>query len=148
VKSIELLIGFADIKSFFPSTNSASGSNSRPSTRENGNVAVAQLEEQEKPHPIETVQGVDHQQPSSHEQDVEGIEVFNPDVDLVFDLALRVAIDQFHPDIRDDVRRAYLVKGPTKPYGHNFPWLDDDLITKEHHYRVDTFLAALDAILT
>jgi len=26
--------------------------------------------------------------------------------------------------------------------------LDDDLITKEHHYRVDTFLAALDAILT
>jgi hypothetical protein len=25
--------------------------------------------------------------------------------------------------------------------------LDDDLITKEHHYRVDTFLAALDAIL-
>jgi len=26
--------------------------------------------------------------------------------------------------------------------------LDDDLISKEHHYRVDTFLAALDAILT
>jgi hypothetical protein len=26
--------------------------------------------------------------------------------------------------------------------------LDDDLITKEHHYRVDTFLAALDAIIT
>jgi hypothetical protein len=25
--------------------------------------------------------------------------------------------------------------------------LDDDLITKEYHYRVDTFLAALDAIL-
>ena len=26
--------------------------------------------------------------------------------------------------------------------------LDDDLITKEHHFHVDTFLAALDAILT
>ena len=85
MKSIELLIGFADLKSFFPSTNSASGSNLGPSTRESGNVAVAESEEQEElgdsePHPLETVQGVDHQEPSSHEQDVQGIKVFNLDV--------------------------------------------------------------------
>ena len=111
MKSIQCLIGFADLKSFFPSTNSASGSNSEPSTRESGNVVVPESEEQEElrdsePHPVETVQGVEHQEPSSHEQDVEGIKVFNPDVHLVSDLALYVAINQFHPDIRDDVRRA------------------------------------------
>jgi len=131
VKSIQWLIGFADLKSFFPSTNSTSGSNSGPSTRESGNVVVPESEEQEElrdsePHPVETVQGVEHQEPSSHEQDVEGIKVFNPDVHLVSDPSLRVAIDQFHPDIRDDVRMAYLVKGPTKPYGHNFPKKPND----------------------
>ena len=26
--------------------------------------------------------------------------------------------------------------------------LDDDLIIQEHHYRVDTFFAALDSIIT
>jgi hypothetical protein len=33
------LNGYADLKSFYTSTNSASGSNSAPSTRESGNVA-------------------------------------------------------------------------------------------------------------
>jgi len=49
--------------------------------------------------------------------------VSNPDVHLVFDLYafMHVAMEQFHPDARDDVRRAYLVKGPTKPFGNNFP---------------------------
>ena len=131
MKSIQWLIGFTNLKSFFPSTNFASGSNSEPSTRESGNVVVPKSEEQEElrdsePHPVETVQGVEHQEPSSHEQDVEGIKVFNPDVHLVSDPSLRVAIDQFHPDIRDDVRMAYLVKGPTKPYGHNFPKKPND----------------------
>ena len=45
MKSIELLIGFADLKSFFPSTNSASGSDSGPSTRKIGNVVVVESEE-------------------------------------------------------------------------------------------------------
>jgi hypothetical protein len=55
--------------------------------------------------------------------DVEGITimVFNPDVHVVSNPGLRVPIEQFYPDIRDDVRRAYLVKGPTKPFGHKFP---------------------------
>jgi hypothetical protein len=92
-----------------------------------GNVAESNglaesMEQQElgdsEPHPdlVETVQGVE----------VEGIKVSNPDVHIVFDLGLRVAIDQFHPDIRDDLRRAYLVKGPTKPFGHNFPKKEND----------------------
>ena len=34
---------------------------------------------------------------------------------------MHVAMEQFHPDASDDVRRAYLVKGPTKPFGHKFP---------------------------
>ncbi|CAD6254119.1 unnamed protein product [Miscanthus lutarioriparius] len=54
-----------DLKSFFPSTNSTSGSNSGPSTRESGNVVVPESEEQEElrdsePHPVETVQEMDH----------------------------------------------------------------------------------------
>ena len=79
---------FCRFEKLFPSTNSTSGSNSGPSTRESGNVVVPESEEQEElrdsePHPVETVQDVEHQEPSSHEQDVEGIKVFNPDVHLV-----------------------------------------------------------------
>jgi hypothetical protein len=49
-----------------------------PSTHESDNVAVVESEQQEElrdsePHPLETVQGIEHQEPSSHEQDVEGI---------------------------------------------------------------------------
>jgi hypothetical protein len=69
------------------------------------------------------VQGATNEEQPSHEHNVEGITitVFNPDVHVVSDPGLRIAIEQFHPDIRDDVRRAYLVKGPTKPFGHKFP---------------------------
>ena len=79
---------FCRFEKLLPSTNSTSGSNSGPSTRESGNVVVPESEEQEElrdsePHPVETVQDVEHQEPSSHEQDVEGIKVFNPDVHLV-----------------------------------------------------------------
>ncbi|XP_062192807.1 uncharacterized protein LOC133896249 [Phragmites australis] len=41
--------------------------------------------------------------------------------DIVADPGLRKPIHEFHPDIRDDVRRAYLQMGPCKPFGHNFP---------------------------
>jgi hypothetical protein len=124
---------FCRFEKLFSSTKSTSGSSSGPSTCESG--VVAESEEQEelgdsKAHPLETVQEeeVANEELLLHEQnvEVEGIMVFNPDVHLVFDPALRVAIDQFHPDIRDDVRRAYLVKGPTKPYGHNFPKKPND----------------------
>jgi hypothetical protein len=62
LKAIKLN-GYADLKSFYTttSTNSASGSNSAPSTRESGNVAES-TEQQElgdsepHPNPVETVQ--------------------------------------------------------------------------------------------
>ena len=113
------------MKSFFGTTsrNSGSDGNSGPSTHESGNVA--QSGEQEVLCSLEmvqeTVQNAENEDQSSHQLDVEGIRVFNPDVHVASDPGLRVAIEQFHPNIRDDVRRAYLVKGPTKPFGHNFP---------------------------
>ena len=67
------------------------------------------------------MQDAENEDQSSHQLDVEDIRVFNPDVHVVFYPSLHIAIEQFHPDIRDDVRRDYLVKGPTKPFGHNFP---------------------------
>ncbi|XP_022895333.1 uncharacterized protein LOC111409524 [Olea europaea var. sylvestris] len=45
---------------------------------------------------------------------------FNMD-DLVSDLGIRPPIESYDPNIRDDVRMAYLEKGPCQPYGHDFP---------------------------
>ena len=41
--------------------------------------------------------------------------------DIVDDPGNRKAIDEFHHDIRDEARRAYLQKGPYRPAGHKFP---------------------------
>ena len=94
------------------SRNSGSDGSSGPSTHESGNVA--QSGEQEVLHSLETVQetvqDAENEDQSSHQLDVEGIRVFNPDVHVVSDPGFRVPIEQFHPDIRDDVRRAYLVR--------------------------------------
>ncbi|KAJ1257064.1 hypothetical protein BS78_K226400 [Paspalum vaginatum] len=54
-------------------------------------------------------------------QDVGGIKEFDPDIHVFADPALRIPIEAFHPDTRDEVRRAYLLNGPTQPVGHNFP---------------------------
>ena len=40
---------------------------------------------------------------------------------LLTDLGLRSRILVYHPNIRDQVRRAYLLKGPYQPRNHNFP---------------------------
>ena len=56
----------------------------------------------------------------AHEARAEGIKEFNPD-HIVVDPGLRIPIDEFDPNIRDQVRRAYLSKGPTQPIGHTFP---------------------------
>jgi hypothetical protein len=39
---------------------------------------------------------------------------FNPD-DIVCDLALGKQINDYHPNVQGQVRRAYLLKGPTQP---------------------------------
>ena len=60
--------------------------------------------------------------------------------DIVADPGDRKPIDDFHHDIRDEARRAYLQIGPYRPAGHKFPktkkdgkgqsrgFLDHDLI--------------------
>ena len=47
----------------------------------------------------ETVQDAENEDQSSQQLDVEDIRVFNPDVHVVSDPGLRVAIEQFHPDL-------------------------------------------------
>ena len=41
---------------------------------------------------------------------------------LPTDLGLRPRILDYHPNIRDQVRRAYLLKGPCQPRNHNLPF--------------------------
>ena len=63
------------------------------------------------------------------------IREFDADLHIIVDPGCRIAIDRFHPNIRDEVKRAYLLKGPTQPRGHAFPkknrrcfrtaWFDD-----------------------
>jgi hypothetical protein len=55
----------------------------------------------------------------AHVQTQEGITVFDPD-HIISDPGLRIPIDQFAPNIRDEVRRAFIAKGPTQPIGHKF----------------------------
>jgi hypothetical protein len=54
-----------------------------------------------------------------NEEEHEAANVFNPD-EIVCDPALRKQINEYHPDVQDQVKRAYLLKGPTKPLV-NFP---------------------------
>ncbi|XP_065868106.1 uncharacterized protein [Euphorbia lathyris] len=45
---------------------------------------------------------------------------FNPK-DLISDPGLRIPIDNYYPNIRDQVRRAYLAKGPCQPSDVTYP---------------------------
>ena len=42
---------------------------------------------------------------------------------LEADPGLRTSILDYNPNIRDDIRRAYLLKGPCQPMNHNFPYV-------------------------
>ncbi|KAJ9558445.1 hypothetical protein OSB04_013059 [Centaurea solstitialis] len=42
--------------------------------------------------------------------------------DLPADPGLRIRILDYNPNIRDEVRRAYLLKGPCQPRSHDFPY--------------------------
>ncbi|XP_062197361.1 uncharacterized protein LOC133900270 [Phragmites australis] len=121
-----------DLKSFF-SSNLSSGSG--PSTRESGNALESEEGQGEvgdlglgfgdsAPEIADSMAQVaveDTLLLNLPSQDIEGIKVFNPVVHLVSDPGLRIPIEGFHPNIRDDVKRAYLLKGPTQPFGHDFP---------------------------
>lgn len=54
------------------------------------------------------------------QEQVRGIKEFSED-HIVSDPALRIPIDDFDPEIRDEVRRAYVLKGSTQPTGFSFP---------------------------
>ena len=64
------------MKSFFSTCKiSASGSNSGQSIPESANVAESEEQEElggSEPYPVETIQGVEDQEPQSHKHDVEG----------------------------------------------------------------------------
>ncbi|KAG5572475.1 hypothetical protein H5410_062241 [Solanum commersonii] len=44
--------------------------------------------------------------------------------DLKVDPAKRTPILNYHPNLRDEIRRAYIIKGPCQPQNHQFPQID------------------------
>jgi hypothetical protein len=69
----------------------------------------------------------------------EGINQFNPD-HIISDPGLCIPNDSFAPNIRDDVRRAFIAKGPTQPIGHNFPQSHDKMSFQKHWFRQHSWL--------
>ena len=41
--------------------------------------------------------------------------------ELATDPGLRIPILNYHPNVQDDVRRMYMLKGPCQPHNHDFP---------------------------
>ena len=109
----------------------SSGSKSKPSTHESGNVMHLMIRDQEveKEQEEEVDQDIEDPVEPVVEENVdveedEGITDYGLD-DIKFDPGLRIPIDKFHPNIRNDVIFAYLEKGPTQPTRHNFPTNSD-----------------------
>jgi hypothetical protein len=101
------------LKSYFYCSQGQSCSGSGPSTHGSANVPrVVEEEVEENGEEIAQVQAQ------------EGITVFNPD-HIISVPGLHIPIDQFAPNIRDEVRRAFITKGLTQPIGHKFPQLRD-----------------------
>ena len=118
------------------------GSGSRPSTHESQIGVAVESEEihQELVSQVESthaeVRTLVRTDPTEHAQAQTGqaetqdeeesastdlIREFDADLHIIVDPGCRIAIDRFHPNIRDEVKRAYLLKGPTQPRGHAFP---------------------------
>ncbi|KAJ1273005.1 hypothetical protein BS78_06G246800 [Paspalum vaginatum] len=121
-----------DLKSYFNPSGSTN-----PSTHGSG-VGNATIEEEEVvethlentnaigqedivPMPVEEAHGQDV---GSDENDQGAITEFNPD-HIIFDPGLRISIDQFGPNIRSEIRSAFMERGPTQPSSHVFPKGDD-----------------------
>ena len=144
---------FVDLKSFFSSVSvgSCPGSSRRPSTQESENVAAVESETVGQDQNQVQVQsmvvvaeealpevGADLAEANVEEEEDEGTDLimtFYSNVHFISDLGLRIPIASFHPNIRDDFKRAHLLKGPTQPKDHSFPlsnfmafraqWFDD-----------------------
>jgi hypothetical protein len=120
----------ADIKRFFLPLASRTVSNS-PSTHEsdgNENVMEHQEEDPEVEEWIRSMVADTEQVEDSVEATMaENVEVLGAEgitdfIDYIKpDPSLRIPLDRFAPNVRDDVRFAYLKNGPTQPTDHNFP---------------------------
>ena len=118
------------------------GSGSRPSTHESQIGVAVESEEihQELVSQVESthaeVRTLVRTDPTEHAQAQTGqaetqdeeesastdlIREFDADLHIIVDPGCRIAIDRFHPNIRDEVKRAYLLKGPSQSKGHPFP---------------------------
>jgi len=133
-------VDYVDLKTFFSSMSVGSSSTSRPSTRESQNAAAVESQEVVQDEESAQIQSVVaeidggaaveqpevEQQPvgEGHNGDGDGginlIREFDPNVHVISDPALRIPFEQFHPNIIDEVKRAYLLKGPTQPKDHTF----------------------------
>jgi hypothetical protein len=51
------------------------------------------------------------------------------------DPGLRISIDRFAPNIRDEVRRAFIAKGPFQPMDHKFPTSNDSRIFQKKWFK-------------
>ena len=136
---------FVDLKSFFSSVSVGSGPDSFgcPSTRESEIVDQDQKQVQVQSVVVDVEEalpevGADLAEANVEEEEDEGTDLimtFYSNVHFISDLGLRIPIASFHPNIRDDFKTAYLLKGPTQPKGHSLPlsnfmafraqWFDD-----------------------
>ena len=114
---------FVDLKSYF--SRASSSTNPNPSTHGSG-----------------VGQEVDNEE-VQYEQDVSGtgstVNEFHMD-HIISDPGIRIPIDQFAPNIRSEVRRAFIEKGPTQPIGHNFPKAHDKRSFQEHWFKQHNWL--------
>ena len=96
---------------------------------ENANSLPSQQVEEEIPDSVEAIV----------EENVEvlgdeGITVFSMDY-IKDDPGLRIPLDRFSPNIRDDVRFAYIEMGPTQPMCPNFPSNKDERCFRAAWYK-------------
>jgi hypothetical protein len=104
--------------------------NLRPQEIEDNPDVQTNLEQQKVPNPDhpETQPNLEQQEVPNHDlpeaQPNIGtgnvVTEFNPD-DFLCDPALRKKINEYAPEIQDQVRRAYILKGPTQPTNLIFP---------------------------
>jgi pyruvate/2-oxoglutarate dehydrogenase complex dihydrolipoamide acyltransferase (E2) component len=101
-------------------------------------AAQAQTEQAETQEEQAQAAQAQTEQAQTQEEERVGIDLireFDANLHVIADPGCRIAIDRFCLDIRDEVKRAYSLKGPTQPRGHAFPkttrrcfqtaWFDD-----------------------
>lgn len=148
-----------DLRSFWSSTNN----NSKPSAGGGAGASTTNLEEVDEEEEFRSVVAavedementvVDEEEQEdiekSMEDKMEGVEQdtqtggiitqFNPD-HIITDPGLRIPIDQFSVNIRAEVRRAFIAKGPTRPIGYNFPYSKDNRRFQENWFAKHDWL--------